>query len=186
VKPIRFTQELLDAIDEEIRSVVPAEKLLTPDAVRGDYPTLRDAVLARGWPKIRDCKGKIFFAMDNEGALPTMYTDGHPTLERKVMFVSVPETNVAAAWMKINDPLGDFVRIQSMVAKGFLVRTRADSETKQSRLNDTTQREKAFASGAQFVSTDYPVPDDRFSTYSVRFENNAVVRGNPVSGASSK
>jgi hypothetical protein len=183
VKPIRFTKELLDAVDEEIRSVVPAEKLLTPDSVRDDYKSLRDAVLDRGWPKLSDCKGKIFFAMDNEGALPTMYTEGYASLERRAMFVSVPETNPAAAWMKINDPIADFERIQAMVAKGFLVRTRADSETKQSRLNDTAQRERAFASGAQFVSTDYPVPDARFSTYSVRFENNAIVRVNPVSGA---
>jgi hypothetical protein len=34
-----------DALDAEIRSILPPEKLITPDDVRLDYPTLEDAVL---------------------------------------------------------------------------------------------------------------------------------------------
>lgn len=45
----------------------------------------------------------------------------------------------------------------------FMVRTRADYDTVQSRQNDTTQRDAAFASGAQFISTDYPEPNPEFS-----------------------
>ena len=86
--------------------------------------------------------------------------------------------------MKINDAVGDFATIQAMVEKGFLVRTRADSGTKESRLNDTTCRDKAFASGAQFISTDYPESDRRFSGYQVRFDNDVVARANPVTGDS--
>ena len=65
---------------------------------------------------------------------------------------------------------------------GFLVRTRADSDTRQARLNDPSQRDKAFASGAQFVSTDYPEPNPAFSAYAVRFERGIVARANPVNG----
>lgn len=180
VKPIRFDDKLLDALDEEIRSIVPAHTLITPDSVRGESPTLRDAILTQGWPKLSECAGKLLVAMDNEGALPEKYMESHPMLEGRAMFVSVSEAHPAAAWMKINDPIGQFDHIQSMVAKGFLVRTRADSETRHSRENDTTQRDKAFASGAQFISTDYPVADKRFSDYSVRFEQQAVMRVNPV------
>ena len=77
-------------------------------------------------------------------------------LENRVLFVSVPRDNPAAAWMKINDPIKDFARIQEMVRAGFLVRTRADEPTGQARNNDTRMRDKALASGAQYVSTDYP------------------------------
>ena len=45
-----------------------------------------------------------------------------------------------------------------------------------------TQRDKALASGAQFISTDYAEPDRRFSDYSVRFPGGQVARSNPISG----
>ena len=97
--------------------------------------------------------------------------------------MSVPESHPQAAWFKINDPIADFDRIRRLVAAGFLVRTRADADTRQSRKNDPTQRDKALASGAQFVSTDYPVPDKRFSPYCVQFRDRIVARSNPVSSS---
>jgi Phosphoinositide phospholipase C, Ca2+-dependent len=63
-----------------------------------------------------------------------------------------------------------------------LVRTRADADTRQARSGDIKERDKALASGAQFISTDYPRPDRRFSDYSVRFPDGQVARSNPVSG----
>src|SRR5262249_51205778 len=83
---------------------------------------------------------------------------------------------------KINDPIKDFDRIQRLVRDGFLVRTRSDADTRQARANEVTQRDKALASGAQFVSTDYPEPDRRFSGYCVRLPGGVVARSNPVSG----
>jgi len=181
VKPRAFDAEMLNSIDAEIRSIVSTDKLLTPDMVRGEFESLRSAILERGWPTLQESRGRIMFAMDNESSVRDLYLEGHPVLQGRVMFTSVDETHPAAAWMKINDPIRDFDRIQTMVAKGYLVRTRADSETRQARSNDATQRDKALASGAQFVSTDYPEPDLRFSEYCVRFESKAVARANPVS-----
>ena len=98
------------------------------------------------------------------------------------MFATVAPENPAAAWFKINDPIKDHERIKKLVSEGFLVRTRADADTVQSRKNDMSQREKALSSGAQFVSTDYAEPDRRFSDYSVRFPAGQVARSNPISG----
>jgi hypothetical protein len=84
--------------------------------------------------------------------------------------------------MKLNDPVEGFDQIQDMVRAGFMVRTRADSDTRQARTNDPTQRDKALASGAQFVSTDYREPNLSFSPYSVQLEQAKVARINPVSG----
>jgi Phosphoinositide phospholipase C, Ca2+-dependent len=182
VKPVAFDQELLDAVDDEIRSVVASTEMLTPDQVRGSAPTLREVILNQGWPKLSECRGKLLFALDNEGGILEKYVNGHSSLEGRVMFASVPETHAAAAWMKINDPIKDFDKISEMVRKGFLVRTRADAETRQARENNTERRERAFASGAHFISTDYPVPDVRFSDYRVRFENNQSIRLNPITG----
>ena len=96
------------------------------------------------------------------------------------MFVSVDPDHPAAGWMKLNDPVDDFQRIQDCVRRGFIVRTRADSDTNQARENDTIQRDRAIASGAQFISTDYPVPDSRWSDYRVQWPDRAVYRRNPL------
>ena len=69
-----------------------------------------------------------------------------------------------------------------LVKAGFLVRTRADADTRQARAGDVTQRDRALASGAQFISTDYREPDKRFSDYSVSFPGGQVARSNPISG----
>ena len=66
--------------------------------------------------------------------------------------------------------------------RGFLVRTRADAGTTEARSNDTRRRDQALASGAQFISTDYPEPNPAFSPYAVRFDNGIAVRINPVNG----
>lgn len=126
------------------------------------------------------------FGMDNEGAVRERYLEGHPALTGRLVFVSVPATHPAAAWMKRNDPVADFDQIQELVRNGFLVRTRADADTAEARTNDPRKRERALASGAQFISTDYPAPDLRFSSYSVRLPSDVIARPNPVNGPASE
>jgi hypothetical protein len=55
-----------------------------------------------------------------------------------------------------------------------------DADTVQARSNDTTQRDAALSSGAQFISTDYPVPDLRFSDYQVTLPGGHIARCNLV------
>ncbi len=181
-KPIPFGAAELDAVDAEILSVFQRGEILTPDDVRGSFASLPKALAKRGWPTLDAARGKVMFGMDNEGAPRDLYLKGHPALQGRMLFVSVAETHPAAAWMKVNDPVGDFDRIQHLVRQGFLVRTRADADTKEARANDPRQRDKALASGAQFVSTDYPEPNPAFSPYCVRFAGGIVVRTNPVNG----
>lgn len=179
-QPHPFGTAELNAIDAEVLSVFDHQEILKPDDVRNGFKTLREAVISRGWPLLKHARGKVMFAMDNGGEVRDLYLQGHEVLNDRLLFVTVPELHPAAAFMKINDPIGEFETIQKMVKKGFLVRTRADSGTKESRLHDTSRREKAFASGAQFISTDYPEPDQRFSDYAVRFEGNVIARANPI------
>ncbi len=166
-RPMPFDKAALDAIDAEILSVFDRKQILAPDDVRGASDTLPDALRSRGWPPLDSCRGKVMFALDSEGKLRDLYLDGHPALRGRMLFASVPRTNPAAAWMKRNDPVHGFDDIQSLVRDGFLVRTRADADTRQSRANDPSMRDKALASGAQFVSTDYPEPRPEFSPYCV-------------------
>ena len=169
-------------MEKEILSVFPRESILTPDDVRGGAATLPEALHHSGWPMLDAVRGRVMFGLDNAGAVRDRYLDGHPALERRLIFVSVPPSNPAAAWMKRNDPIKEFAEIQGLVRSGFLVRTRADSDTQEARTNDPRKRDQALASGAQFVSTDYPEPDLRFSSYCVRLPGGAVARINPVIG----
>jgi len=181
IQPIKFTPDLLNEIDVTIHECFESDHLMTPDDVRKSRETLRDAVLEDGWPSLVACRGRILFALDNEGRLRDDYLAGHPSLAKRVMFVSgrsaaAPE----AAFFKINDPIQNHTEIHRLVKQGFLVRTRADADTHEARTNDTHRREQAFTSGAQFISTDYPQSDKRFSEYRVRFDGERTVRSNPV------
>lgn len=182
----KFETPQLDGIDAEILIVFEKNRILKPDDVRGELKTLREAVLTRGWPTIDEARGKVMFALDNEGDTRDRYLEGHPGLQGRMLFVSVKQDHPAAAFMKLNEAINGFDHIQTMVKKGFLVRTRADIGTRESRTNDPTRRDKALASGAQFISSDYPEPDPRFSRYRVRFGGGIVVRTNPVNGDPSR
>jgi len=181
--PPEIDAAALDMLDDEIRSVFPAKQLITPDDVRGDRDTLEEAIAMDGWPTLKSSRGKVLFALDNGGAKKAAYIDGHPSLRGRILFTSSGPGEPEAAFVKANDPIGDFDRIQQLVADGFIVRTRADSpEGREARNNDTMKRDVAIASGAQFVSTDYPVPNPDFGTgYQVQMPGGMPARCNPIS-----
>ena len=181
-RPAKFGRSGLDAVDREIHAVFPDRTLLTPDDVRGESATLPQAIQSRGWPVLDDVRGRVLFALDVEAPTRDLYLEDHPALRGRAMFVAVPSDHPAAAWMIVNDPVKDFEQIQTLVRSGFLVRTRADAETLQARHNDPLQRDKALASGAQFISTDFPEARPEFSPYHVRLPGNVVARSNPLNG----
>ena len=87
-----------------------------------------------------------------------------------------------AAFVEMNDPIGsdglNWQRIQGLVTQGYVIRTRADADTAQARTGDTTMRDAALRSGAQWVSTDYPsITDNPFgTTYFVELPGGGVAR----------
>lgn len=183
VEPVAIDAQQLRALDAEIRSVFSEGHVLTPDMVRGARATLSEAIRADGWPRLRDARGKVLFALDNTGPHRDRYLDGHPSLEGRVLFVSAPPGSPASAFLKMNEALGDEgARIRPMVEAGYLVRTRADTPTVEARSGATDRRDAAFATGAQYVSTDYPEVGPFGSGYVARLPNAAQLpaRCNPV------
>lgn len=177
--PLPFDAEALDLIDGTILSVFDEEHIITPDWVRGEYVSLEEAILDRGWPGLDLARGRVMFALDNGGSIRDSYIEGHPALAGRILFTDSEPGTPEAAFIKQNSP-DDFAAIQDLVRQGYLVRTRADAATEQARSGDTTRRENALASGAQFVSTDYPVPDERFTDYQVTIPGGNIARCNPV------
>jgi hypothetical protein len=171
-KPQPFTRERLMELEQEILSVLPVGRILRPDDVRGKADTLREAVLSRGWPGLDSLRGKFLFCLDNTDDIRSRYLEGNPGLQQRLLFASAPDArHPAAGWFKLNDPVRDHARILELVKAGFLVRTRADT-----RQADPVMKEKAFTSGAQWISTDHfagPEP--------VSFGPGQTMRINPVS-----
>jgi hypothetical protein len=180
IVPLPFTTAAFDALDAEIRSVLAPADLVTPDDVQGRYPTLRDAVRAGHWPTLGEARGKEFFVLDEHERKVALYRGARRSLEGRAMFVNTDEDSPAAAYLTLNDPQGEAARIRRDVAAGYMVRTRADADTVEARRHDTRRRDAAFASGAQYISTDYLWPDPRFADYRVQLPGAAAARCNPV------
>ena len=162
--PEPFTPEALRRLDNQLLDAL-GERLIKPK----DVENLR-------WPLLEQSRGKFLLILDEGGAKRDWYYDGW---RERPMFTNAPEGHPAAAVMIINNPKKDFVRIQRLVKAGYMVRTRADANTVQARNNDTSQREQAFASGAQAISTDYYLPAQHFGNdYQVQIPGG--VRCNPL------
>jgi hypothetical protein len=180
--PLEFGPDEVDDIDEEIQAVFPPSQLITPDDVRGEYETLEEAVLDSGWLTLAEARGRFMFVFLNRSEARDHYIEGHPSLSGRVMFTNSDEGDPEAAWFNVNNALDDGERIEALLAAGYLVRTRADEETQQARDDDYTLQDAAFASGGQFVSTDYVVPNPDFGTeYHAEVPGGYVARCNPVS-----
>lgn len=176
-----FTAAALDSIDLEIRMHLGIDHLITPDMVKGEYPDLESAVLAGNWPNLDDVRGKFLFVLDESEEKIDRYLTAKPELKNAVLFVNKKEGNSTAGFRIINDPISNEQYIQDLVKKGYIIRTRADSDTKEARTNDYTKFEKAKASGAQVISTDYYYPSTFFkSDYKVNFEEKEFERPNPI------
>lgn len=178
VDELPFDTAAYDAVDAEIASVFHSGELITPDQVRGRFPTLRQAVRTRGWPTLGQSRGKVLFAVDEPPAHIAAYRAHRRSLEGRLMFVNTDEISPDSAYITLNETT-DIPRITADVRKGLLVRTRADADTVEARANDTRRRDAALASGAQYVSTDYRRPDPRWPTYQARLPDEAVAVCNP-------
>jgi hypothetical protein len=178
--PEKFTAQTFAALDAEIRSVFKPGEMITPDQVRGRHATLEEAVLHNEWPTLAAARGKVMFLMDQR-SVGAVYLHGHPALRGRVIFTNAEPGQPDCAFTEEND--GTQPEIAALVRKGYLVRTRTDSDTKQARTNDTARREIALASGAQLLSTDYPQSEpSQWTPYAVALPGGAVVRCNPVNG----
>lgn len=158
----------MEEVDPEIRAVFGDGRLITPDAVRGERPTLASAVRAGGWPTLGRARGTVFFAIDEGAAKVALYSRGRPSLEGRAAFVNTDRFEAPyAAYVTLNDPAKDAERIAEARRLGMIVRTRADADTVEARTGDRSRREAAFASGANYVSTDYMMPDLRLGDFQV-------------------
>jgi len=180
-----LTPETFNALDSALRAGLGEDNLITPDLVRGEYSSLNEAVLKGNWPKLKDAEDRFMFILDDKGAKRDLYMQGHPSLQGRVLFVCAEPGTPEAAALILNDPANP--EIPKLVKQGYFIRTRADANTVEARNNDYSRFEKACASGAQIITTDYYQPGSFFnSTYHIAFEDSTYMRVNPLFDNSGK
>jgi hypothetical protein len=168
-----------DELDKTLLDKLGKEHLITPDQIRGKYQTLESAVLHQNWPTLRKAKGKFLFILDDTAAKRELYLAGHPSLKGRSMFANAAPGTAEAGILIRNNPRDP--QIKDLVRKGYIIRTRADSDTREARLNDRGSFEAACISGAQIITTDYYLKSTHFkSDYSVSFDGGTYLRANPI------
>ena len=163
-RPLAFDGAALAALDREIEAVFRPGEIITPQLVKGDHANLGQAIAAGGWPVLASARGKLLFVFEDGGAKTAPY-------QGRLLFVTGDEKSPNAGFIAIDDPLKQGARIKADVRTGFMVITRADTDTLEARANDTRRRDAAFASGAQIVESDFLLPDAKIGPYRVMLKD---------------
>ncbi len=153
-----FDAAAFDEVEASLLAVLGRKRLITPDDVRQTAPTLEAGARAGNWPRLAEARGRFLFLFIVPGrnlALFAPYLAGRPSLEGRLAFVQGEPGMAHAAFVMVDNALARPGEIERLVNAGHLVRSRADIDTFEARTNDATRRDRALASGAQIVSTDY-------------------------------
>lgn len=108
------------------------ERVFTPDDMQGDHPTLRDAVLADGWPTLEELDGKFIFIMKGPPELREAYLGRQwvqrfhfgPDDARFFVAADSPEDD-HAAFFSLFGP-DEVERVGPLVDQGFIVHGAAE------------------------------------------------------------
>ena len=146
VDDVPITGHLPD-LDREVLEVFPSPRILRPDDVRGGWVSIQAALRIRGWPTLRQARGRVAFVLLDEGAHRQAYLKLHPRLQGAVFFARGGAGESWGAVMEHGNPLRDEAAIRRDVAAGYLVRS--GPETRE-------EVEAALALGVHLISTDRP------------------------------
>lgn len=145
-----------DAMDATILSVWPRDRIIAPADIQGNAATLRDAVTSTGWPTLGSSRGKILVYINERLAFHTAYTRGGSDISGRICFPqSLADESIGAVLIpnKPTDPT-----IMGNVQQGFIARVMVDEVPISP--DYEANRAAGLASGAQILSTDYPVSGD--------------------------
>jgi hypothetical protein len=171
--------EDMDRLDADVRSVFPADRLITPDDVRGEAATLEESVLKRGWPTLESARGRVFFILHNRSEVRDLYLKDRESLQGRAMFVNCDPGHPYAAAMVRDNP--NDPETPGLVQKGYWVRCTAGGPGRRGLSAANARRDTALACGAQIVSSDYPPGEpDKETGYTVDLPNGLPARWNPV------
>lgn len=172
-----FNIEYAEALDDTLRETL-GDKLFTPADMQRDYASFGEMRAADGWCEVKDMLGKVVVLLHDCSATEK-YIAIDPAVKTQAMFPVLREGDVdrdCASVILCNKP-EKLLKIKEDIINNrkIMVRTRADQFN---RISEDA-RKNAFASGANIISTDYPVRTDTgYGDYVVTFGGKTTVRPN--------
>lgn len=163
-KCIPFDTTAYHKLESEIASVFDQNQIYKPSDFKAGHSSINERVENVGWPLLSESRGKVIFIL--EGNNQHLYR----SFNQPLMFYYGEPNDVNTAFLLRNHSQGIESSISEHSGK-FIIRTRSDAGTVQSRDNDYLMWESALNSNAQIISTDYYKPDIRWSSYKVGFSN---------------
>jgi len=149
-----YADHFFELFETELESVWPRDRLVTPDLVRGDHATLKEAVATDGWPTLGELRGRALFFLLGSDDNDAHYTSNHTTLAGRLAFVDAPIDMPYAAVTKVDNPISGSAELTAALNAGMLVRTRIDADSTSGPMVDQTRFDAALQIGAHFLSSD--------------------------------
>lgn len=157
-----FDAAAADALDALVARQL-GERLFAPAELGGG-----------AWPTVGELRDRVLLFFGNDERVRELVLDGRAGLDGRSVFTSSKTGARDARFAVVDDPRDPLVT--QLLGQGVIVRTRADADL----ATDPAQRDAAFASGAQLVSTDFPPYAPQEGTgYTVAFPGGALVRAIP-------
>jgi len=178
--PAPWERRHVEELERMVRDTIGEDRLITPDLVRGESASVREAITGRGWPLVDEVRGRFMFVITCGIRCDEFLRSMHPGLRGSALFAIVGTDHPDTSFHVLNDPFADAKEIDSTAALGCIVRTRADENMAEALSGSTERRDRAHASGAQIVSTDCPAPAAHLgSRYSGRMPDGGTARVHP-------
>lgn len=171
-----FGSQQWAALENEIVEAIGADNIVMPAEVKGRARNLSSAIKQKGWPTLDRMAGRFVLLLLNKKDETISYGDALPGLPHRLFFTSQEIGSKESGWFRIPDPA--YPQLKRIIRSGFLATVQADTHTFEGRTGSTARRDKAFSSGAQFILTDFPTRDKRFTEYRVAFDGTRFVRCN--------
>lgn len=169
----------LSHLEATIRTYL-GDRLITPDAIKGHFASLRQAIEQRGWPLLHEVRGKVMFVLLNtHNRHAQSYTRDYTNLDNRLMFAKAADDQLEKPWAVItHETATNAKKIRQALRNRFIVIStacRAGMEGDKC----LRRREAALTNGAHIIKDDYPVRrEDR--DYWLVFPGGLAMRCNPV------
>lgn len=160
--------------------VLGADRIITPDSVRGSHATLREALATDGWPTLGDVRGKFMLILNTtseRAGLRDAYLQQFPGLKDALMFAKEVDDTYGSV-VELNRATRDADAIATALANNYMVRGAADAIG----WDDATIAELAPVTasyGVHWINTDF-LTTQPGRTYSIDWPADHPVLCNPV------
>ena len=172
-----FNLDYALVLEELLRNAL-GDKLFTPKDMLREYNSFAEMRFADDWCEAEDMLGKVLVLL-HDTAVTEEYIALDESIKTQAMFpmLRYDDKDLSyASFLLINDPTEALEASEEIIGEyNLIVRTQVDTFTSVSQ----EKRENAMLSGAQILSTDYPVRNDLTAeSYAVSFDNSKMVRIN--------